>query len=776
MHSAGEAVKDVVNNTVTLDMNDIEFMDQTMQLDGSELVELCDQNAPRDGTMELTEANLKPVNKGTMIYDPSKARRQSSVFRPVSNGVEAYPTFEQARIFLERYPVFNSIESDNLRVEFLYSLEGQYNKVVAENKANQVSMSWEDSFEKALDAVQARLERNVRNGNGVSGVSEIEPEGEVRTSTPELDVTDSFLEGKMSGWDDGLKEEFRKIWSSWKGPDGDLETRDILEYRFDAAVRGWLEYKRGMPADVIDSIVSLDIPVEDVPRHVDNAVYRHGILPSGIVNFLERNAAGRSIDQLDVDPNSAELMLDVDTYINESLERLREGGVTEIELRVIEKAFDARMASTTLELVGGEPAATAGELKAAFNSAIGTWRAAFTYVNAKIDKLGVRAEISDKAMAGIKEAYFVSLVSEHINSDGFVSEGGFRGAYETAVGSWLEGRLLKMQEEYETKLNEWQQHKIGSEPKSKIDNWKPRELAKEMMEGARNYRGGFEAAIGIFTTATDRKFGDSRAVWNALNHVDGLQRLDARGGAEAGVAAEGVGEKTRVVNMDALARGERSVIREENSPTRVFDMSELAQRSAMDVYEPTRQYLEPSAPSSSDIEWQGKVLKFNNFTAEPAWVDALVADGFTRANAIQAINSVAVACFDRNLEGGEVRLVIDNAVNRPELIEEFRGSFYPEDMGLIADRAVDAVLPHRSGVIELRPTTLGDGVGRGVETGVTDTRATDGTFASAGRVTEGGRKARVEREGDGSRKLSDAERLATEGAKAGKVVEGARRH
>ncbi|MFA4971702.1 MAG: hypothetical protein WC683_03760 [bacterium] len=746
MQSAGEAVKDVVNNTVALDMNDIEFMDQTMQFDGSELEEVCDQNAPRDGTMELTEADLKPVNKGTMIYDPTNARQQTSVFRPVSNGVEGYETFEQARMFLERYPEFDRIGKDQLRSDFFYHLIDVYESLPREVQTGalgrSVDMKWEENFEKALTITQNDLGIDVRVGDGVKDVLLIEPEGKVRSSTTELDRVDIFLEERMRGWDDKLRIEFKEIWSADVDRGYGLEDKGTLEIRFDQTIEHWLENYRGMPTDVVEKIMALDIPREDLPRHVDNAIYNHGLWPSETANFLDSNVAGRSVEPESVRYGDADLMLDVDTYIEERLGRLSS-----------------------------------------------------------------RAKFSNSEIGEVREVFKASAEAKSLKMSGepsVASQEDLQMSYEYAIESMLARKIDRM---YDFQLGYFDKNMLSS----------------EIMDAARNSSMGLEAALGVIEIGLQH---GQRGLVNAFDYLDGRKRVDSK--PQVFEVSDGAGGRKRITVPEGAKSGGRVNFVEpplsEHSVTRVFDMSEFAPQSERDVtvrvdagkYQElsaekaaaeaergvTQVYyvsdlireertiaarnrqrltaadeaylsrLGPSiTPDSDEIARRIQVLDSNKFTAEKAWVDALVADGFTRANAIQAINSVAVACFDINFEGGEVRLVIDNAVNRPELLEPFRGSFYPEDMGLIADRAIDAVLPHRSGVIPLRPGTLGDGVGRGVATGVTETRATESTFASAGRVTEGGRRETVE-----SRKPGAATELEGKAREAGRVVEESRRH
>ncbi len=76
--------------------------------------------------------------------------------------------------------------------------------------------------------------------------------------------------------------------------------------------------------------------------------------------------------------------------------------------------------------------------------------------------------------------------------------------------------------------------------------------------------------------------------------------------------------------------------------------------------------------------------------------------------------------------------------------------------------------------MEELPSALGDGVGRGVATGVVETRATGGTFASGGKSTTAGAKETVVHEKDGSRPQGRAMKaLKGWAAKAATALRGA---
>ncbi len=77
--------------------------------------------------------------------------------------------------------------------------------------------------------------------------------------------------------------------------------------------------------------------------------------------------------------------------------------------------------------------------------------------------------------------------------------------------------------------------------------------------------------------------------------------------------------------------------------------------------------------------------------------------------------------------------------------------------------------------MEELPPELGEGVGRGVDTGVTETRATQNDFASGGKPTAAGAKETVVHEKDGSRPRGPLGRLKAWAAKAGRVVEESRK-
>ncbi len=754
MHSAGE-VNRVVDQSVPY------FTPESLGNDGGDQSVQGESAQPAEAT-ELPQPQSKPTNdtavrvpNKTWVHPLLRSIPESSLPEGSLN-LEDYPTFEQARMFLERYPAFDRIGRDQMRGDFFYHLIEVYESLIedvrTDARGKQAGVQWEANFEKALTITQNDLGIDVRAGEGVKDVLLIEPEGDVRNSTTELDRVDTFIEERMGGWDEKLKTEFREIWSAYADGGNGLEDKGALEIRFDQTIERWLENYRGMPIDVVEKIMAFDIPREDLPRHVDNAIYKHGLVPPEVPDHLERNVAGRSIAPEALEPESAELMLDADTYIDERLKKLSSrASLSEQEIAWVREAFYGSMESRTFELAGDAPVALQADLNM---------------------------------------------------------------SYESALESWL---VRKVDRLYDFQLGHFDKNTLPG----------------ELMDAARNSGLGLEAALGVIEIGLQH---GGKTIVNAFDYLDGIEHRDGAPEAEGPrtfLVNDGTGGKkritvpedaksgggvniidapvterdvTRVVDMsrNAMASGrdvtvridareyrdltaERAAAAAEQSVTRVYYSAELVKRERQIAAENKKAlaaadeaYLsllgDSRTPDSDEINRRVQVLDSNGFTAEKAWVDALVADGFTRANAIHAIKSMAVAGFDRNLAGGEVRLVIDNAVKRPELIEEFRGSFYPEDMEFIADRAIDAVMPHRSGVIPLRPKTLGDGVGRGVETGVSETRATDGTFASAGRVTEGGRKARVEREKDGSRKLSDAERLTAEGTKAGKVVEGARRH
>ncbi|MFA4971700.1 MAG: hypothetical protein WC683_03750 [bacterium] len=122
-------------------------------------------------------------------------------------------------------------------------------------------------------------------------------------------------------------------------------------------------------------------------------------------------------------------------------------------------------------------------------------------------------------------------------------------------------------------------------------------------------------------------------------------------------------------------------------------------------------------------------------------------------------------------------------LNYDQIKEEWLGSEAArEAFGTFRRFVINRVRPYEiedADIIEesrsSRPASLGDGVGRGVATGVDSTRATGNTYASGDQVTEGGREETVQREKDGSRKPTDAERMKAEAAKAGRVVEESRK-
>lgn len=137
---------------------------------------------------------------------------------------------------------------------------------------------------------------------------------------------------------------------------------------------------------------------------------------------------------------------------------------------------------------------------------------------------------------------------------------------------------------------------------------------------------------------------------------------------------------------------------------------------------------------------------------------------------------------ERETRAAEIQNYFD--LTYDQLKEEWQGSEATrETFGSFRRFVINSVLPYEVEDVDLveevklpgRPSTLGEGVGRGVATGVTETRATQNDYVSGGKPTAAGVKETVVHEKDGSRPRGPLGRLKAWAAKAGRVVEESRK-
>ena len=341
--------------------------------------------------IELGDADLMPfeVDPKPPVCEMDSVWKPSVLFNdaaPLTFGVpeniHLYPVVEQARQFLERYPQFNNLgETSNfkepsVRAEFLFSLADEYSKMnktmLDDGKGHWVNPNWEGNFERALDKVQAEYGVDVRDGASIPVMdANIISSWEISKGTIELEVTSDFLKEKTNGWEPTLKAEFAELYKgSLCSLDG-LEERGRLEADFRTTVKTWLTDRRGMPTDVVERIMNLGIPVEEVPRYVDIAIKTHSIPPPHMPKFLADFALGGVTEVYDPVVNGWDLALDSEVYFKERYEKLKMH-VSELQAKnVIEHLGDVLMEDPMKPLEDGS--VFESELNSKFEKAVKSW-------------------------------------------------------------------------------------------------------------------------------------------------------------------------------------------------------------------------------------------------------------------------------------------------------------------------------------------------------------------------------------------------------------------
>lgn len=330
-----DGTKPGVEKTVELNISEMEYVGrvgepttentQLVEVDpfaDTALVEICETNT----TSEKAVSDGKALEKQVSLL-----AKPPSVFALALDNVHIYSLEMQALLFIDRYPDFNLLPDKHynsssetpLRQDFIFRLIENYQQIpktlIPEPGGFKLDVHWKENFERALTMTQTEFGYDVREGRSIALVDMTHGFEAPLDGMDNLTFEGEFYREKFEKLSPRQRVEFLELTADSITSSDMLIDESKLEAKFKETVERWMTEKRPVTTEVAEKIMKLGIPVEEIPRYVDIAVYEYAKMPSEMVDFVKNYSTGYEPPN----PFAEEITYDPASYFDAKAEEVK---------------------------------------------------------------------------------------------------------------------------------------------------------------------------------------------------------------------------------------------------------------------------------------------------------------------------------------------------------------------------------------------------------------------------------------------------------------------